>query len=149
MEISDNQIIQEAIRLIESGVTVTFPVNGRSMLPFIIGGQESLVLTRPVSVKVGDVVLAYANGTHFVVHRIERIKGDMVTLMGDGNLCIRERCTLADVKAFASHAIDASGKKRDLYTPVRRFAAKLWVLLRPFRKYLLFIYRKTHKGIPL
>lgn len=147
MNLTDDQILREAIRLVETGVTITFPVNGRSMLPFIIGGKESLVLTKPASIKVGDIVLAYVNGNRFVIHRVEKIKGDKVTLMGDGNLCFREHCTLADVKAFASHAVNESGIRRDLYTPGRRFAAKLWVLLCPFRKYLLFIYRKTHKGI--
>ena len=32
-------IIEEAIRLVSEGVDVTLPVNGNSMLPFIIGGQ--------------------------------------------------------------------------------------------------------------
>ena len=35
---SDESIMQEAIRLVGEGVSVTFPVNGRSMLPFIVGG---------------------------------------------------------------------------------------------------------------
>ena len=41
---TDNEIINEAIRLVEEGVSVTLPVNGRSMLPFIIGGRESVIL---------------------------------------------------------------------------------------------------------
>ena len=35
---TDNEIIEEAIRLAREGVNVTLPVKGRSMLPFIIGG---------------------------------------------------------------------------------------------------------------
>ena len=37
----DNDIIEEAIRLVREGVNVTLPVIGLSMLPFIIGGNES------------------------------------------------------------------------------------------------------------
>jgi len=37
---TDNDIIEEAIRLAREGVRVTFPVKGRSMLPFIIGDKE-------------------------------------------------------------------------------------------------------------
>ena len=48
---SDDEIIEEAIRLVEDGVSVTLPVDGRSMLPFIIGGRESVILQKPVSPK--------------------------------------------------------------------------------------------------
>ena len=41
---TDNQIIDEAVRLVRDGVSVTLPVDGRSMLPFIVGGRESVVL---------------------------------------------------------------------------------------------------------
>lgn len=147
MNLTDDQILLEAIRMVESGVTVTFPVNGRSMLPFIIGGRESLVLTKPENFKVGDIVLAYVDGNRFVIHRVERIQDENVTLLGDGNLCLREHCKISDVKALATHAVNAKGVLRDLYTRRRRFAAKLWKWAIPVRKYLLFIYRKTHPGI--
>ena len=38
---TDNEIIEEAIRLVREGVNVTLPVNGNSMLPFIIGGKRA------------------------------------------------------------------------------------------------------------
>ncbi len=44
---TDNEIIEEAIRLVREGVNVTLPVKGQSMLPFIIGGKESVILHRP------------------------------------------------------------------------------------------------------
>ena len=83
---SDKVIIEEAIRLVDEGVSVTLPVNGQSMLPFIIGGKESVILQKPVEPKVGDVVLAWVEGCRFVVHRIISIKGNDVVLMGDGNI---------------------------------------------------------------
>ena len=83
---NDNEIIEEAIRLAREGVRVTFPVKGQSMLPFIIGGKESVILRGPGGlVDVGDVVLAWVDGNRYVVHRIIRIDGKHVTLMGDGN----------------------------------------------------------------
>ena len=45
---SDKDIIEEAIRLVDEGLCVTLPVNGRSMLPFIIGGRESVILQKAV-----------------------------------------------------------------------------------------------------
>lgn len=146
---NDDYIIEEAIRLVDDGVSVTLPVDGRSMLPFIIGGRESVILQKPGAVKPGDVVLARVHRTrgqescaNYVVHRIIGIDDDRVTLMGDGNLVGREYCTTADIKAIATHVVDARGRRHDLYGKWRCLAARLWWQLRPIRKYLLAIYRR-------
>ena len=130
---TDNEIIEEAIRLVREGVSVTLPVNGNSMLPFIQG---------PGLIDVGDVVLAWVDGCRYVVHRIIRINGDRVTLMGDGNLAGTEHCTLNDIKAIATHVVDAKERTHYLYNRWRKSAAKIWFRLRPMRRYLLAIYRR-------
>jgi hypothetical protein len=142
MMITDDIIIQEAIRLVNEGVSVTLPVNGQSMLPFIIGGRESVILQKATELKVGDVVLACVVGGRYVVHRIISISGDIITLMGDGNLVGTERCAVVDVKAKATHVVDAHERLHNLYTPARCMAAKAWWHLRPIRRYLLPIYRR-------
>ena len=58
---NDVMIINEAVRLVNDGVSVTLPVEGRSMRPFIIGGRESVILQKPTGIKVGDVVLAWVD----------------------------------------------------------------------------------------
>ena len=142
MMITDAVILDEAVRLVSDGVSVTLPVNGRSMLPFIIGGQESVILQKPEAVEVGDVVLAWVEDCRWVVHRIIGINGDRVVLMGDGNIVGVEHCTVSDVKARVTHVVDAKGKQHDLYNRWRTLGAKVWWRLRPIRRYLLFIYRK-------
>ena len=139
---SDQIIIEEAIRLVNEGVSVTLPVNGQSMLPFIIGGKESVILQKPVEPKVGDVVLAWVEGCRFVVHRIISISGNNVVLMGDGNIIGTEQCTLSDVKAIATHVVSADEKIRDLNNPWRLLATRLWFQLRPVRRYILAIYKR-------
>ena len=139
---TDNEIIEEAIRLVREGVSVTLPVNGNSMLPFIIGGKESVILQGPGLIDVGDVVLAWVDGCRYVVHRIIRIDGDRVTLMGDGNLAGTEHCTLNEIKAIATHVVDAKERTHYLYNRWRKSAAKIWFRLRPMRRYLLAIYRR-------
>ena len=136
---NDNFIIQEAIRLVGEGVSVTLPVNGWSMRPFIIGGKESVILESPGMLKVGDVVLAMVPPGRYVVHRIIRINGERVTLMGDGNISGTESCNIGDVKARATHVADADGRLRYLYSKRRMLAARLWYWLRPLRRYLLRI----------
>ena len=139
---SDESIMQEAIRLVGEGISVTFPVNGRSMFPFIVGGVDSVVLVKPETLKVGDVVLAQVEGGRYVVHRIVCLDGDAVTLMGDGNLAGREHCRLADVQARATHVVGKGGKRRSLDSLGSRLAAKIWYAVLPFRRWLLAIYRR-------
>lgn len=136
-----NTIIEEASRLVGEGVSVTLPVTGRSMLPFIVGGRESVILLNPGQPKTGDVVLAWVDGCRYVVHRIIRTDGDGITLMGDGNVVATEHCTAADIRATATHTVDASGKVRYLYTRRRRWMARMWRRLLPVRKYLLAAFR--------
>lgn len=140
--ITDEHILKEATRLVSEGVNVTFPVKGSSMLPFIIGGKESVILQKPQRPKVGDVVLAWVDGNRYVVHRIIRMEGDHAVLMGDGNIAGTEHCTLSDVKAIATHVVDANGKQRDLYSKWRLRAVKAWWWLLPIRRYILAIYRR-------
>ena len=139
---NDNGFIEEALRLVQKGVTVTFPVTGQSMLPFIIGGKESVILHRPGLIDVGDVVLAWVDGNRYVVHRIIKLDYDRVTLMGDGNVAVTEHCRLNDIKARVTHVVDAKDRTHYLYNRWRMLGAKVWYWLRPIRRYLLAIYRR-------
>lgn len=128
--------------MVDDGVSVTFPVKGTSMLPFIIGGKESVILQKASKINVGDVVLAWVDGCRYVVHRVISIDGEQVVLMGDGNIVGVEHCSLNDVKALATHVVSRKGRKRDLYAPWRQRASRLWWHLRPIRRYVLAIYRR-------
>lgn len=138
----DSVIIEEASRLVSEGLCVTLPVNGQSMLPFIIGGKESVILQKPENLKVGHVVLAWVDGNHYVVHRITQIDGTAVTLMGDGNLVGVEHCQMSDVRALATHVVDAKGGKHYLYSKWRMRGVNVWNKLHPIRRYILGIYRR-------
>ena len=141
--ITDELIIEEAVRLVKEGVSVTLPVNGNSMLPFIIGGKESVILQPPGLVTVGDVVLAWVENHRYVVHRIIRIDGENITLMGDGNIAGTEHCPLSGIRAKATHVVDDKGRRRYLYTKWRMRASRLWRILCPFRRYILAIYKRV------
>lgn len=148
-KVSDEVIMSEAIRLVGEGVSVTFPVKGRSMLPFIVGGRDSVILEKPTEIRKGDVVLAYVESDNredrrYVVHRIISLDGDRVTLMGDGNLALHEYCNRGDVCAKVSLVVKPNGKKRSLDSFLFRFFAKVWFALLPFRRYLLWIYNKVN-----
>lgn len=141
------QVIEEAARLVDEGLSVTLPVNGRSMLPFIVGGRDSVILSAPPAIpKAGDVVLAWVDGCRYVLHRITLTDGDRVTLMGDGNLKGVEHCSVADIRAIATHVVRPGRKPRHLYTPWRKSMARLWLLLLPIRRYLLKLTVAMHNS---
>ncbi|MBR5019395.1 MAG: S24/S26 family peptidase [Bacteroidales bacterium] len=149
-KVSDEQIIQEAVRLVNEGLAVTMLVKGRSMLPFILGGVESAVLTRPGTIKPGDVVLARIDGRRYVLHRVMDVAPDKVVLMGDGNIRGQEVCRPEDVLARTDEIVAADGKRRRLDTPKAQRRARLWRRLLPVRRWLLAFYKRTViRNIPL
>ena len=142
-KVTDEQIITDAVRLVQEGLAVTMLVKGHSMLPFILGGLESVVLTKPGTVKPGDVVLARLGDGHFVLHRVMEVSPERVELMGDGNLYGREVCRPQDVLARADEVVGEDGKHRRLDTPKMQRWARLWRRLLPVRRWILAVYRRT------
>ena len=139
-----DKLIKETIALVQEGRRVVLPVKGFSMHPFIIGGKESVeLISPPAPLKTDDVVLAWVNGTHYVIHRIININGDNVWLMGDGKSVGVEHCQISDVSALAEYVVAPNGKRRYLYTRTRLGFARLWRRLLPVRRWLLAIYRRT------
>ena len=136
--------LPEVLRLIGEGHTVTLPLKGFSMRPFLEDGRDKALLTKVSKPNVGDPVLAIINKRYYVLHRIVGIEGDKVTLMGDGNLVGREYCHITDVKAIATHSVDALQKRHYLYTKWRCAASEAWWLLMPIRRYILAIYKRMN-----
>ena len=127
-------LLEEAGKLLDEGRDVTFTPLGSSMLPFIRGGKDSVTLRKMPSAQVGDIVLVRLPG-RYVLHRIIALEGEKVTLMGDGNLVGTENCRLPDIMGTVT-AIQ-KGKRR--VTPGK---GRFWRVLKPFRRYILAIYRR-------
>ena len=63
--------------------------------------------------------------------------------MGDGNQRQIEECTSEDIIGIVSTII-RKGVSVDVNSRGEKFKAKIWMRLRPIRRYLLFCYRKLH-----
>lgn len=149
----NNDVIAGVITALETVPRVILPVRGTSMLPFIIGDLDSVELVKPLLIEVGDVILAWINGSHYVIHRVIKTDGDNLQLMGDGNLGGDERCKVSDVVAKAEYVVHSNGKRKYLYSPGMVRASRLWWMIKPLRRWILAIYRRTvlkykliHKG---
>ena len=95
-----------------------------------------MALRKLEKVEVGDIVLAHLGGGRYVLHRIIAIDGDNVTLMGDGNLKGTESCLKSDISGTVVRILKASGKE---YVPGK---GRWWRALKPFRRYILGVYRR-------
>ena len=119
-------LLPEVVRLLNDGHTVTLPLRGYSMRPFLEDGRDK----------------AEIFPKHYVLHRIVAIDGDHVTLRGDGNLAT-ESCRLADIKATAIGFYRKGRQTLDSVDSKKwRTYSRLWTFLFPIRRYLLAFHRR-------
>ena len=72
---------------IRQGKKVKIRVRGNSMLPFIRNNDETLLIPpTPEKIRIGTPVVAQTDELGIVLHRIHRIEGSRITLLGDGNV---------------------------------------------------------------
>ena len=139
--VPNTALIHAIGKLIEEGKEVIFKQKGMSMIPFIRGGRDSVLLRKADELKVGDIALAEISEGRYVLHRIEKIEGETIVLMGDGNLVGRERCRREDVMAIAVKIIK-DRREIDCQSQGHLRNAEIWRRLLPVRRYLLAIYRR-------
>ncbi len=139
--VNNNIIFDQVASLIAQGESVTILTKGNSMLPFIIGGHDSIVLVPTVALSIGDIILAKVDNERYVVHRIIEIDGEKITMMGDGNIKGREQIRRTDVVASVE-AIIHNGKSVDCNNKKERRRAKIWRHLLFIRRYILAIYKR-------
>ena len=143
--VENNEAISEVASLLKESHKVILPVKGQSMLPFIVGSRDSAELANPEGpLAVGDAVLAWVDNCRYVLHRIIEIGADgHLILMGDGNIAGKEYCTLGDVVARAESVVKPDGTRTYLYSDRQRCYWQLWNRLRPVRRWILAVLRRT------
>ena len=140
-KILPNHILLEQVsNLISEGEDVVLRVKGESMMPFIHGDRDSVVLTHAYEVSVGDIVLCEIRPDKYVMHRIIVIRGRMLTLMGDGNYVDVEVCDTSSVRGVVVR-FNRNGLTVDCSSIWYRRLSYLWVKLKPIRRILLGVYK--------
>lgn len=137
-KVLDTDLYMKGIEMfLMEGKDVEMTPKGFSMLPFIKGDRDSVVLTRPARpLEVGDIVLARV-GQRYIMHRVFSVEGENLTLMGDGNIAGTENCSSSDVIGLVREIHKESGK---VVLPGK---AAFWRRLLPFRRYILAIYKRV------
>ena len=75
----DTKAYMTALRsLTEQGHSVSVPVAGSSMSPFLAGGRDTVFFSRPdTPLRRGDIVFYERASGQFVMHRIRRGAGEI------------------------------------------------------------------------
>ena len=145
MIIDNDTFFADVLRLLDQGKRVTIPVKGLSMLPFIRGGKDLVVLEKAGEVlEADDIVLFHVGpreGGRYVMHRILSIDGDAVDIQGDGVPETHEHVRRNQVIAKAVEILRGGKCRVDPYSPGQRRLVHFWQWLCPVRRYILFIYR--------
>lgn len=74
----DTKAYMTALRsLTEQGHSVSVPVAGSSMSPFLAGGRDTVFFSRPdTPLRRGDIVFCERASGQFVMHRVRRVHRD-------------------------------------------------------------------------
>lgn len=143
------ELFPHLIKMMQEGHTITLGLRGYSMRPFLEDKRDSALMRNPTEVVVGEPVLAEIKKGVYVLHRVIKIEGENVTLLGDGNVT-PEHCTKADVRA---QIVGFYRKGRKTLDPVDGWKwrvyswfwtkTNIWIFRRNVRAYLLAICRRT------
>ena len=142
-------MMEEIRTLISEGRTVELTAKGYSMNPFIMHLRDIIVLGpwKDEDIRKGTLVLAKTD-KGYVIHRIIRREGNLVTLMGDGNIGLTEQ---AEVKEIIARVYNIKRKGRAYRTDslAWRLYSWFWMLITPVKRYPLALWRKLHPQLPL
>ena len=143
-------MMQEISRLISEGKTISISAKGYSMNPFIVHMKDQITLGSWTDdqIKKGAVVLVKDVRGCYIIHRIIKREGNVLTLMGDGNIGIIETARVEDIIALM-HAVIKKGRTYSVNSLSWRLYSWFWKLLTPVRRYPLAVWRRLHPQQPL
>ena len=145
MVVHNDAFFADVLQVLDQGKRATIPVKGFSMLPFIRGSKDLVVLEKAGrDLKADDIVLFHIgpmDGGRYVMHRILSIDGDRAVIMGDGVPKNQEHVHRNQILAKAVTILRSGKRPVDPYSQGQLRLLHFWQWLRPVRRYLLFIYR--------
>ncbi len=142
----DNAILSLVKDCVSAGKTVTLPLRGISMRPYLEDDRDAALLSAvPETLRRGDVIFAYLpSRDSFVLHRITSVKGDNIVMCGDGNLLpefVRRQNVIAIAIGFYRNG---STKLDSVGTIAYQTYWRVWLFLKPIRRWLLLVWQLYH-----
>lgn len=115
-------------------------ISGGSMTPFLIGGRDTVFLSRPEGpVKRGDILLYLRRGGGYVLHRVYRVREGSYTMLGDAQT-LPEPGILPEQVIARVTQVQRKGRLLQPGDFWWEFFAKVWLRIRPARKIIHKVY---------
>lgn len=121
-------------KLLEDHETIQISPKGYSMYPMLIPGRDQAILTKaaPEELRRGDVVLYRREDGMLVLHRLCRIRPEGFYMVGDNQTEVEGPLKGEQIKGKLT-AFIRKGREIRVTNPIYRFAASIWLVLRPVR----------------
>ena len=129
---SINDIVPLIKECISEGKKVNMRVTGISMSPLLHNRRDTVVLERADNLKKYDIVLHERKDGTYILHRIIKKKGDVLTIAGDFEIEKEYPVYTSQVIAKVSSFV-RNGVYHDANEAFFRFYAIVWVAIFPFR----------------
>lgn len=120
-------------------------ISGNSMSPFLIHGRDTVYLSRVKEpVKRGQMLLYRRDSGQYVLHRVYRVDGDSLTMIGDAQTVLEPGIRLEQVMATVTSVV----RKGKMQTPRCfwwEFFEKVWIRMVPLRPMIRSVYTAFSK----
>ena len=115
-------------------------ITGGSMSPFLIGGRDTVYLSRPSRpIRRGDAVLYRRKSGGYVFHRVYRVSKEGLTMVGDAQTVLEPGIQPDQIIAIMT-AADRNGKHLSPGQFWWDFFEKIWIRILPIRRPVCHIY---------
>ena len=140
-------LVEEYRELLQDARIEALPltVTGNSMSPFLVGGRDTVYLsrvTRPL--RRGDAVLYQRRNGRYVFHRIYRVSEGSFTMTGDAQTVLEEGIEPDQIIAVMTRA-ERKGKILAPGSFWWEFFEKVWIRMIPLRGFLRRCYGRIRK----
>lgn len=135
------RLLREEDRIESLPLTIT----GSSMSPFLIGGRDTVYLsrlTRPL--RRGDAVLYQRRNGSYVFHRVYRVSRESFTMLGDAQTTPEPGIQPEQIIAIMTRA-ERNGTMLAPGNFWWEFFEKIWIRIVPLRRVLCGAYRSIRK----
>lgn len=128
------------IPLIEDGLTVPLTVSGASMNPYIVGGRDTVFISKPAfPLKKGDIAFFERENGQIVMHRICKSGDGQYFFVGDAQT--EKEGPISEKQIFGHiKKIIRKGKTDEKGSFTWFFFEKIWIRLIPLRPFLMKLY---------
>lgn len=114
-------------------------INGRSMWPFLKDGKTKVKLSKIEQIKKGKIYL-FKNNNSYVLHRLIRISGDILTFRGDGNVGIEK----VNKNNLIAEMISYNNGKKEISVNNKFYRFKVFLYRLFPRRIIIKLFKKKH-----